>query len=205
MQLNLRHDPEHCIPVPFVAQTAGERAAWARETAAAFATRRELAPAVATRIAAALEDVAAVTTDESRSLVIVGIEGRAIAPLTVFAVDERLSEDDQAAFLWSTSALLPATTEILETEGFGVGISVTLLERHGDRDFGFERWLFLGEETTVAAILGPVAPYALAFVEEPAKAVLSTSTLEGFVPSTDRARVEALDRAVVRFGEDWPA
>ena len=80
-----------------------------------------------------------------------------------------------------------------------------MLERHGDRDFGFERWLFFGEDTTVAAILGPVAPYGLAFVEEAAKDVLRRSSLEGFVASPDRARVDDLDRAVVRFGEEWSA
>lgn len=205
MRLNLRHDPDRCIPVPFLPRSADERAGWARETATEFAKRTGLDSAAASRIAGALDDVAAVSSDESRSVVIVGVDGRVVAPLTVFAVDERLSESEQAAFLWSASALLPATTEILETAGFGAGISATLLERHGDRDFGFERWLFLGESATVAAILGPVVPYGLAFVEETAKAVLRASTLDGFVPSADRERVDALDRAVVRFGEDWPA
>jgi hypothetical protein len=205
MQLNLRFDREHCIPVDFSAPSVLERAEWARATAAEFAERTGLPPEAAGPIAAALDDVARVASDDSRSLVIVGIDGRVIAPLTVFAADGVLSEAEQAEFLWSTSALLPATTEVIQTEGFGVGISATLLERHGDRDFGFERWLFLGEDATVAAILGPVAPYGLAFVEEAAKAVLRRSTLEGFVASADRTRVDALDRAVVRFGEEWSA
>jgi hypothetical protein len=205
MRVNLRFDREHCIPVDFPAHSATDRSEWARATAADFVARTGLAPEAAGPIAAALDDVARIASDDSRSLVIVGIDGRVIAPLTVFAVDGALSEADQAAFLWSPSAQLPATTEVIETDNFGIGISTTLLERHGDRDFGFERWLFFGEDATVAAILGPVAPYGLAFVEEAAKAVLRQSTLEGFVASSDRVRVDALDRAVVRFGEEWPA
>lgn len=205
MQLNLRFDREHCIPVDVPALPAEDRTAWARTTAAAFVARTGLAPQAGGPIAAALDDVARMASDDSRSLVIVGIDGRVIAPLTVFAIDGVLGEAEQAAFLWSTSAQLPATTEVLETDGFGPGISATVLERHGDRDFGFERWLFFGEDTTVAAILGPVAPYGLAFVEEAAKDVLRRSSLEGFVASPDRARVDALDRAVVRFGEEWSA
>ena len=101
------------------------------------------------------------------------------------------------------AALLPPTTEIVETDHLGPGFSTTLLERHGDHDFGFRRWLFVGQNATLGAVLGPVAPYGLAFVEEVAAGILRASELEGFEPATDRTRLEELDRAVTRVGEDW--
>ena len=42
-----------------------------------------------------------------------------------------------------------------------------------------------------------------AVVEEVAAAILGESTVEGFLPVSDRTRVEALNRAVTRAGKDW--
>ncbi|MEV4687497.1 hypothetical protein [Microbacterium sp. LWH3-1.2] len=203
MQITLRHDPERTIAVPHAERSAAERTVWAREAAYAFAARNDVEEAVADRLSLALEDIASATGDDRRNLLIVGAEGRVLAPLTVFAAAEPLAEAEQAAFLWSPSALLPATTEVVESEQFGPGFTATLLERHGDHDFGFRRWLFVGRNATVGAILGPVAPYGLAFVEEIAAEVLRESALEGFVPTSDRTRVDQLDSAVVRVGEEW--
>jgi hypothetical protein len=203
MQIMIRHDADRSIAVPHLERSAQERALWARETAFAFAARDGLDDAAAERIAAALEDVAAATGGDRRNLVLVGVDARVLAPLTVFVSAEPLPEDQQAAFLWSPAALLPATTEVVESEHLGPGISATLLERHGDHDFGFRRWLFLGQNAALGAILGPVAPYGLAFVEEIAAGALRETVVEGFLPAVDRSRPEALDRAVVRAGEEW--
>ncbi|HEY9306984.1 MAG TPA: hypothetical protein VIP82_04190 [Microbacterium sp.] len=204
MQINLRHDPERSLPVPHVERSADERALWARETAYAFAAREGFDDAAAERITAALNDIAGATGDDRRNLLLIGADGRVLAPFTVFAASEPLAEAEQAAFLWSASALLPPTTEVVESAQLGAGISVTLLERHDDHDYGFRRWLFVGQNATLGAVLGPVAPYGLAFVEGVAGSILHESVLEGFLPSADRTRVEELDAAVVRAGEDWP-
>jgi hypothetical protein len=204
MQINLRHDPERSLPVPHVERSADERALWARETAYAFAAREGFDDATAERITAALSDIAGATGDDRRNLLLIGADGRVLAPFTVFATSEPLAEAEQAAFLWSATALLPPTTEVVESAQLGAGISVTLLERHDDHDYGFRRWLFVGQKATLGAVLGPVAPYGLAFVEGVAGSILHESVLEGFLPSADRTRVEALDAAVVRAGEDWP-
>ena len=203
MQITLRHDPERSIPVPHAERSADGRVRWARERAYTFAASAGLGADSAERIAAALADIAAATGDDHRSLLLLGPDARVLAPLTVFVADEQVPGDQQAAFLWSSRALLPATTEIVETENLGAGISATLLERHGERDFGFRRWLFVGENASVGGVLGPVAPYGLVFVEEVAAAILRDSTVEGFVPGTDRTRVESLDRVVTRVGEEW--
>jgi hypothetical protein len=203
MQITLRHDPERSIPVPHAERSTEERVRWARETGYSFAARAGLGDDSAQRIAAALDDIAGTTGDDHRNLLLLGADARVLSPLTVFVADEQVPDDQQAAFLWSSRALLPATTEIVETEHLGVGISATLLERHGERDFGLRRWLFVGENASLGAVLGPVAPYGLVFVEEVAAVILRESTVEGFLPVSDRTRVEALDRAVTRVGEDW--
>lgn len=203
MQINLRHDPAWAIPVPHVERSDAELALWARESAHRFAADAGRDDATAERLAAALIDIAAATGEDRRSMLLIGADARVLAPFTVFAAAEPISDEEQAEFLWASSALLPATTEVVETEHLGAGISATLLERHGDHDFGFRRWLFVGRNATLAAVLGPVAPYGMAFVEEIAAGILRASELEGFAPATDRVRVEALDRAVSRAGEDW--
>ncbi|WP_106816893.1 hypothetical protein [Microbacterium timonense] len=204
MQITLRHDPARTIPVDDALRSPDERTIWARESAYAFAARNGLDDAAAERIALALEDVAAATGDDRKNLLLVGAEGRVVAPLTVFAAAEPLTDAEQAAFLWSPAALLPATTEVVASEHLGPGFSATLLERHGDHDFGFRRWLFVGENATVGAVLGPVAPYGLIFVEDAAADVMRESTLDGFIPARDDTRVRELDAAVTRVGEDWP-
>ena len=203
MQINLRHDPDWSIPVPHVERPTADRALWARETANRFAATAGLDDAATERVAAALDDIAGATGDDRRSMLLIGADARVLAPFTIFAAAEPIAEHERAAFLWSSSALLPPTTEIVETDHLGPGFSTTLLERHGDHDFGFRRWLFVGQNATLGAVLGPVAPYGLAFVEEVAAGILRASELEGFDPATDRTRLEELDRAVTRVGEDW--
>ena len=75
------------------------------------------------RVAAALADIADATGEDRRSVLLLGPDARTLAPLTVFVADEQLPDDQQEAFFWSSLALLPATTEIVETEHVGVGIS----------------------------------------------------------------------------------
>lgn len=204
MPITLRHDAAASIAVPHAVRSPEERIVWSRATAETFSAEAGLDAQATGRIAAALDDLADATGDDHRTLLLVAADGRVLAPFTVFLSDEPLTSQVQASFLWSPSGILPATTEVVESDHLGAGFSATQLERHGDHDYGFRRWLFAGENGAVGAVLGPVAPYGLAFVEEVASAILRESSVEGFEPSSDRARLEELDAAVTRAGEEWP-
>jgi hypothetical protein len=202
MDLHVRFDRSSAIPVPSETRTPAEAGAWAAEVAAAHVAREGGDDAAASRIAAALIDVANVASDDARHLVLVGIDARVIAPLALFAVGP-ISDAEQAAFLRPNTTEMPVTTETVESATFGVGVSATTIERHSGLLLGFERWLFPGKDGAVAAVLGPVPAGGLAFVEEAAKFILHNSRLEGFEPLDDRDRVDELDGATARFGEAW--
>jgi hypothetical protein len=69
--------------------------------------------------------------------------------------------------------------------------------------FATRRWVFPGEDAAVSAMLGPVAPPALAVVEAIAEQVLASTRVRGFQPVENRARLDALHAAAQRSGEAW--
>lgn len=215
MRIELRYDGASCILVPQERPSPRDLDAWASATAGEYVARRRDASEagdaleaddriIAERVASALRDIAAASQPDQLSMLIVGAGGRVLAPLIVLLAAEPLDPAEQAAFLWSPAALLPPAVEAVESDGLGAGVSVTLLERHGDWDAGFRRWLFLGANATVGAVLGPCAPYGLAFAAPIAEQVLRDSTAEEFLPSGDRARIAELVAAGAPQGESWP-
>jgi len=97
-------------------------------------------------------------------------------------------------------------TDELETRAstlhLGTGFSATLLQEEDGVMFATRRWVFLGEGAAVSALLGPVAPLALA-VEAVAEQVLESTRVRGFRPIEDRARLDRCTpprTAAVRHG-----
>lgn len=203
MNLTLNYDPSRIIPVPFERRTPEGHAAWAHRAAADFVREAGLHPDAVQRIQAALVPLASEADDDRRLLLVVGMDGAVVAPFIIAASEHEMSRRDQAEFLWSNTAILPATPRLTETDGFGVGFSSTLAQRADGYDFATRRWIFFGEGMTVCAMLGPVVPYGMAFVEPFAESALVTSSIEGFAPKRDRTRVDELVSAVVRPGDDW--
>lgn len=203
MELKLEYDPSRIIPVPYEQRTLDGHTDWAHRTAVDFVQAAELHTDVTARIEDALTTLAGEADDDRRVLLVVGMDGAVVAPLIIAASLRELPRQEQADFLWSNTAILPATPRLTETDGFGVGFSATLAQREHGYDFATRRWIFFGEGMTVCAMLGPVVPYGMAFVEPFAESLLVASSLEGFVPKQDRTRVDELVSAVVRPGDDW--
>lgn len=205
MDLRIIHPVHHALPVPSGAVGPERAAAWAAETARAHATATAsgASPALAARIERALTDLAGRADDTSALMLAVSADGHALAPLRITVSDEAVSREGQAELLWSRAAVLPPTAQEQATAHLGTGFSVTLVEADGDTVFATRRWLFLGEDAAVAVLLGPVAPLALALVEEVAERVLEDTRIDGFRPSADRARIDELLAAAERGGEAW--
>ena len=203
MELAIAYAPDRIIPIPSERLSPQEQAAWARQAAAEFARATDAHSDVAAQIEAALASVAAQADDDRRLLLVVGIDGGVVAPLMISVITHELSRQEQADFLWSNTAILPVTPRLTETDSLGTGFSTTLAQRENGLDFATRRWIFFGEGATVCAMLGPVVPYGLAFVEPFAEAALASTSLTGFVPRVDPARLDELVAAVVRPGDDW--
>lgn len=203
MDLALNYDETRVIPVPHESRTQTEAEQWARRAAAEYEQLVPLHPQSQERVQRALADLAMRTSDDQRLLLVVGVEGAVLAPLMIAINPEELSRREQAEFLWSNTAILPPTPRITESEGFGPGFSSTLAQQEAGNDFATRRWLFFGEGLTLGAMLGPVPPYGLAFVEPFAEALLASSSASGFVPKQDRSHVESLLSAVTTFGDGW--
>lgn len=202
-QLRLNFSDERAIPVDFAGGAEPDRARWAADTARSFCERSGIDTAHLQRLTGALVGLYALTDGDRRALLLVSADAQVLAPLTFTVADTQLSPRERGDFLWSPSALLPPTTALTETEHLGTGVSSTLLQREQERDFATRRWLFLGETSTVGALLGPVAPYGLSAVEETAEQVLQTSSLEGFVAVADPDWALRLEAAGVRVGDTW--
>ena len=203
MDLTLNYDASRLIPVPFERRTSEGHAAWARRAASDFVQASGLHGDVVPRIEAALVPLTSEAGDDRSVLLVVGLDGGVVAPFVIAASPYEMPRQEQADLLWSNTAILPATPRLTETDGFGVGFSSTLAQRADGYDFATRRWIFFGEGMTVCAMLGPVVPYGMAFVEPFAESALVTSSIEGFVPKSDRTRVDELVSAVVRPGDDW--
>lgn len=203
MELALAYAPDRVIPVPAERVSPSERAAWARRAAEDFTRETGAHSDVAARVEAALVEVAAQADDDRRLLLVVGVDGGVVAPLMISVITHELSRQEQADFLWSNTAILPVTPRLTETDALGTGFSSTLAQRENGLDFATRRWIFFGDGATVCAMLGPVVPYGLAFVEPFAEAVLASASLSGFVPRADPERLDELVSAVVRPGDDW--
>ncbi|MFC4140721.1 MULTISPECIES: hypothetical protein [unclassified Microbacterium] len=204
MEIALEYAPDGVIPVPTERLSSAESAAWARETAAGFARDLGSDDEVGTRIESALLAVRAQADDDRKFMLIVGADGGVVAPLMISVIAHELSRAEQADFLWSNTAILPVTPRLTETEALGTGFSATLAQRENGLDFATRRWIFFGTGATVCAMLGPVVPYGMAFVEPFAEAALSSAALSGFVPRPDPARLDELVSAVTRPGDEWP-
>ncbi|CAN7207358.1 MULTISPECIES: hypothetical protein [Microbacterium] len=203
MDLALSYAPDRIIPIPGERLSPQEQVTWARQTAEDFARDAGAHSTVAAQIETALLAVAAQADDDRRLLLVVGVDGGVVAPLMISVITHELSRQEQADFLWSSTAILPVTPRLTETDALGTGFSSTLAQRENGLDFATRRWIFFGEGTTVCAMLGPVVPYGMAFVEPFAEAVLTTASLSDFVPRSDPERLEELVSAVVRPGDDW--
>lgn len=203
MDLRITYPTHHAIPVPSGVRTPEQAAAWAAETARAHGADSGASPALTARVERGLADLAGRADDTASLLLAISADGHALAPLRITATDEALSREGQAELLWSRAAVLPPTAQEMETAHLGTGFSVTLLEADGDTVFATRRWLFLGEDAAVAVLLGPVAPLALALVEEVAERVLEGTRVDGFRPIADRARIDELLTAAERGGEVW--
>jgi len=201
MQITIAYDEDRSIPVPVL--PAAERATWAEQTAAAFATRVGGGDRLRQGVAAALDRLAVLADDDSRLLLLIGADGAVLAPLLLFVVPHELDEREQADFLWQSSALLPPTPTVVTTTHFGTGFSSGLAQREDGTDFSTRRWLFFGSGMTVAALLGPVAAQGLGLVEGVAEALLEASSLEGFVPCEDVAKAERLEALGSPVQEGW--
>ncbi|WEK61972.1 MAG: hypothetical protein P0Y60_04220 [Candidatus Microbacterium colombiense] len=204
MELAIAYAPDRVIPVPAERLAPHEREAWARQAAEDFTRDSGVHSQVAAQVEAALLAVAEQADGDRRLLLVVGAEGAVVAPLMVSVITHELSRQEQAEFLWSNTAILPVTPRLTETESLGTGFSTTLAQRENDLDYATRRWIFFGEGATVCAMLGPVVPYGMAFVEPFADAALASATLSGFVPRADPARLDELVAAVVRPGDEWP-
>lgn len=203
MELAIAYAPDRVIPVPAERLSPQEQAAWARQAAADFIRDAGAHSDVAAQVETALVAVAAQADDDRRLLLVVGVDGGVVAPLMISVITHELSRQEQADFLWSPTAILPVTPRLTETDALGTGFSATLAQRENDLDFATRRWIFFGEGATVCAMLGPVVPYGLAFVEPFAEAALASASLSGFVPRADSERLDELVSAVVRPGDDW--
>jgi len=203
MELEIIHPDRHVVPVPHAPRTPSEAAAWATDTARAHAAASGASPALAARIERALADLVQRTDPSATLMLVVSGDGHALAPLRITVTDEALSREGQAELLWSPSAVLPPTAQETETAFLGTGFSVTLLEQADGALYATRRWVFLGEGAAIAVVLGPVAPLALALVEDVAEVVLAGSRLDGFVPIADRTRIDELHAATIRSGEAW--
>lgn len=202
MQITIVYDEDRSIAVPVL--PPAERAAWAEQTAAAYASRVRGGDSLRLGIVAALVRLTALADEESRLLLLVGADGAVLAPLLVFVVPHELSEREQADFLWHPSALLPPTPTVVTTTHLGTGFSSGLAQRENGADFSTRRWLFFGSGMTVAALLGPVAPLGLGLVDGIADELLKASSVEGFVPRDDVAKAERLDALASPSREGWP-
>lgn len=203
MELEITYAPDRVIPVPAERLSPQEQQAWARQAAADFTRDAGAHSATVAPIEDALRAVMAGVDDDRRLLLIVGVDGGVVAPLMISVITHELSRQEQADFLWSNTAILPVTPRLTETESLGTGFSSTLAQRENGLDFATRRWIFFGEGATVCAMLGPVVPYGMAFVEPFAEAALASATLSGFTPRVDQERLDELVAAVVRPGDDW--
>ena len=201
-QLDISYPEDLCIPID---PTSGDPELWAAATADGFGEATGLDPDGVSRVRAALTGLMRLAEPSSRLLLVVAPEARFLAPLRITVSDDALSRDEQAAYLWSTDAILPPTAELLETPELGAGITVALLQKQGDIQFATRRWLFPGENGAVGALLGPVQPYGLAVVQPTADAVIEQLHVEGFIPAADRTDLERWEAAAGRSGESWTA
>lgn len=201
--IDFTYPGDHAVPVPFEQRSPAEHAEWAEATARELAPRFADVPDFASRVEAALADLASRADDAHRLFLVISPDGSGMAPLVVSVADAPLTRAEQAAFLWSPSVILPPTPDETETAHLGAGFSVTLLQEENGVQFATRRWLFLGENGAVGAVLGPVAPYSLVIVEGVAELILEGSRVDGFVPSTDRTRIDELHAQSVRSGESW--
>ncbi|MBS1674272.1 MAG: hypothetical protein JSS74_09935 [Actinobacteria bacterium] len=195
----------HAIAIPGRIDDPVERSAWAARTAAEFTTAQEPADRAPERIALALDDLAALADDEAALFLIMTGDAAMLAPFTIYATGERMSDADVAGFLSTATTLLPPTGQIVASDHFGDGFSSTLLEGVQGAEYASRRWVFFGQQGDVAAMLGPVVPaLGLGLVEQVAELVLQHSSLAGFTPAPDaEARRERLLAATERFGDTW--
>jgi len=205
MQITFDFEMTSAIPVDIDDIRRLGVAEWAADAAARFTAAVDTPVELHDRLRSALSSVASEASDDARRFLLVGIDALALAPFVFFVTDGELTRQEQAEFLWSPTAILPPAPLRSETEHLGVGFSSTLAQREDGVDFGTRRWLFFGQGRTAGALLGPVAPYALAVLEPVAERILATARAEGFVALHADDRVTELESAVVRAGDDWKA
>lgn len=111
-QLDISYPEDLCIPID---PTSGDPELWAAAVADGFGEATGLDPDGVSRVRAALRGLVRLAELSSRLLLVVAPEATFLAPLRITVSDDALSRDEQAAYLWSTDAILPPTAELLET------------------------------------------------------------------------------------------
>jgi hypothetical protein len=199
-ELNYRTD----LTIPVPPMSSEERVGWARRTAQEFVTAAAPSGGAVERIEQALLDLSSKADDDSLLALLVSEDATVLAPLLIYTTGAPMTDVEVGSFLVTDAAVLPPTGQSVPTQHLGEGFSSTLLERAGDVVYATRRWVFFGQNSSVAVALGPVVPaQGLALVEPIAEVILDASSAGGFVPEMEPRRIERLVAATNRTGDAW--
>ncbi len=207
MNIRYSYDTHRVIPVP--PGTADDEAgrAWAVTAAESYAARIraevDLDAVAVARIAQLVTDLARAATDRRSAALIFLPEPQIAAPLTITYSPERPSRAEQEDFLWPRSCLLRPVHRELATERLGAGSTVAIVQRTQERTFAERRWLFLGAESSIAAVVGPVPVPLLSLVEPLADAIIDSLSVDDYVPDAAALGARDIAQAFARDEERW--
>lgn len=189
-------DAATAIPLPGPDLGAADVEAWAADAAARMAALHAFPPRETEVLARALARAQrSAASDPATSLLFFEPATWSWAPLRLTLAEWEPDAAEQRRYLWPESVLAPRIRPARST-GLGEGCSVTLLDEDGR---GAVRWLFMTTGAAFFAVLGPLAPAAVALSAPRVEDLLDTVRIDGAIWSPSAL----LDvGALVRSAED---
>ncbi|MGF3057536.1 hypothetical protein [Microbacterium sp. YY-01] len=216
MSIRFRFDEDRVIPVPDGLSTQQQQDDWREQAASDFLarwadTKRTVHPHLVEHLDGVLAGAVERARDGRSVAVVLDPEQGFAGQLNILYTPDAVADPVVNDFLAPARSRVYPNPHLVDSEGLGAGVSTTSIQPgEGDgegegaaKDAGFRRWFFPGENGSVAAFLGPVNPYTLAFLQEPAHELLVTTTIDGFTAASGTKTVQELVERLTHRMEEW--